>query len=404
MEIVLALVIGAAAGVATGLLPGIHVNTLAAIAIALQPNWGLAGAVALLAVGTVHTIVNILPATYIGAPDEDDVVAALPAHRLLMEGRAAEAVSVSVAASMVGIATAVMLGAGLRGLLASHSFLAIVDWLSPFVLIAVLLALWLQEMRQGWSGPAKGAFVAAGAAVMGLLGASLPLRPLVPVPPSSLLPLLGGLFGAAGLSLAFERPAQAPWQPDSERVARRSGTAMAGSVAATVTALLPGLTSAVATAMLPGIRGRPLHAIASMSAINSAHAVFAMVVWMTTGRIRTGLADGVNHWTQAHWYGILPSDAGGILLATVLASAVIGAMATMCLDATIRRQESLPARALAAAGLAVLTVVVWLLSGVIGLLFYGACMAVGRLPLLLGVRRVHLVACLIVPAIIWQWS
>ena len=85
MEFVVIL-IGAALGIATGLVPGLHVNTLAAVALALPWLPPEGAAMALVAVGTVHTIVNILPATYVGAPDEDDVTVVLPAHRLLQAG------------------------------------------------------------------------------------------------------------------------------------------------------------------------------------------------------------------------------------------------------------------------------------------------------------------------------
>lgn len=401
MDLVTATLVGVAVGIITGLLPGLHVNTIAAVAFAVVPAAGPIGAVFLLAVGTVHTIVNILPATYLGAPDEDDVLAVLPAHRLLLAGRGAEAVAVSVAASLTGVILAFGLGWGLHRLFAGPAAWWI-DAATPWVLVLVVLVLWMQEARHGPWGPLKAATVSLLAGGLGWTSANVPLAPWVAVPPSTLLPLLGGLFGAAGLTVAFQQPTRVPWQPDPQRMVRRPVPAALGSVLAGATALMPGLTAAVATAMVPGIRGRPLHAVAAMSAINTAHAVLAIVVWLSTGRIRTGLADALQQWSPMRWVGVGPTPSAAWPLAVILAAAVLGAGATIVLDHALRRHvDRLPSRALAAFGLAFLTVLVAVLSGWTGLLVYGIAIAVGRMPLRLGVRRVHLVACLIVPALIW---
>lgn len=401
MDLVTATLAGAAIGVMTGLLPGLHVNTIAAVAFAFTPAPGPAAAMFLLAVGTVHTIVNILPATYMGAPDEDDILAVLPAHRLLLAGRGAEAVGVSVAASLTGVLAALGIGWGLHLLLQGPGA-QWVDAVTPTALILVMVVMWFQEARHGLRGPLKAATVSLLAGALGWTSSRVALSPWVQVTPSTLLPLLGGLFGAAGLTLALQRPPIVPWQPDARRTVRRPLPAAIGSLLAGATALMPGLTAAVATAMVPGIRGRPLHAVAAMSAINTAHAVLAIFVWLSTARVRTGLADALDQWSPMQWVGPWPTTSVAIPMIIILAAAVIGAGATMALDHVLRRRiDRLPSRALAATGLVFLTALVVALSGWTGLLLYFIAIAVGRMPLRLGVRRVHLVACLIVPALIW---
>jgi putative membrane protein len=403
MELVIAAIAGTIAGIVTGLLPGLHVNTIAAVGFAIVPEAGVIGAVFLLAVGTVHTIVNILPSTYLGAPDDDDVVAVLPAHRMLLAGRGAEAVAVSVTASLTGVACALVLGLAIHPVLVSESALGFIDAWTVWVLFGVLVVLWSQEARKGWLAPLKASGISALAGILGLSGSKLDLAPMVAVPPTALLPMLGGLFGAAGLSVAIQRPPAIPWQPDLRRTIRRPALAIIGSLLAGVTALMPGLTSAVATAMVPGIRGRPLHAIAAMSAINTAHGVLAILVWMSNGRIRTGLADAMGRWSTAAWPGPWPGPAAVGVVVVVAAAACVGGAATMLIDFGLRRRaDILPSRLLAGVGLLFLTAIVVLLSGWTGLAFFVLCAAVGRLPLQIGVRRVHLVACLIVPVIVWR--
>ncbi|MBR2255479.1 MAG: tripartite tricarboxylate transporter permease, partial [Candidatus Methanomethylophilaceae archaeon] len=90
--------LGAAMGTFSGLVPGIHVNTLASVMLAVYPS--LASAMAFLgddgsriavsccimSASVVHSFVDFVPSVFIGAPDAEDAVSVLPAHRLLHQG------------------------------------------------------------------------------------------------------------------------------------------------------------------------------------------------------------------------------------------------------------------------------------------------------------------------------
>ncbi len=109
--------IGTAAGVATGLLPGLHVNTVAAFVLSLQVNllvfaaglfsWAgptpgdLAVIVAALIVGNVvaHTFLDYIPSIFLGAPEAETALSVLPGHRMLLQGRGLEAVRISAVGS-----------------------------------------------------------------------------------------------------------------------------------------------------------------------------------------------------------------------------------------------------------------------------------------------------------------
>lgn len=399
MDVLVAILAGAMVGALTGLLPGLHVNTLAAIAGALHPAPGVVGAVALVAAGTVHTIVNILPTTYLGVPSEDEVVGVLPAHRLLLQGRGGDVVAASVAASLTGVVVALLVAWPLR-LAWAHLEHAARTWAVPLLaLIAALLI--LQERHKGLRAvlAAAAVFVAAGA--LGMWSSGLPYAPWVDVPPSSLLPLLGGLFGGAGLTFALQTPASIPDQRQSARL-RRDGTSVLGAGLAGITALMPGLTGAVATSFVPGTAQRPLRAVAAMSAINSAHATLALVVYAVSGGIRSGLAAATDDWASVEWAGPMWASKPGTLLMAIGMAAVVGAVLTSALHRGLAAHAArLPARSLAVFGLAFLAATSLVLTGWMGLGVFGAAVALGRIPVRLGVRRVHLVGCLMVPIMLW---
>ncbi len=396
MDLLVALVAGSAVGVATGLLPGVHVNTLAAIGLAAWPSGGLVATVFILSVGTVHTVVNILPGTYLGVPD-DEGVSLLPAHQLLLSGRGPEAVATSVRASLLAlVACAALAPLYMLGL---QRMIAFLDAWAPWILLTAMAGLWVQEvvrqgMRGAWAIP-----VSAAAAAAGWVAFQTPMQPLVPLPATPLLPLLGGLFGGAALTHALGRSRCVPTQMHGGRSRAWPATLASASLLAGATAVLPGMTSAVAASYIPGRAHHPLRTVAALSAVNSAHASLSLVVWMGLGRIRTGLADAANQWHPVAWQASSSPD-GWLLLAVVCAAGACGGAATLLLNRAVAvRANRLPSRALAMGALGFLAVVVVTLSGWTGMLLAAFCTALGRVPLRLRVRRVHLVAALTGPVI-----
>jgi len=96
---------GAFFGCLTGLIPGMHVNTVALILLSLTPMLPFpAIIVCVIIVSTciAHSFVNLIPGTFLGAPDEN-ALSALPAHKMLLEGRGYQAVFLSAVGSFGAI-------------------------------------------------------------------------------------------------------------------------------------------------------------------------------------------------------------------------------------------------------------------------------------------------------------
>lgn len=399
-------VAGAAAGAVTGLVPGLHVNTLAALLLASTPGAGLATALFLVSVGIVHTFVSILPTTYLGAPGEDTALATLPAHRLLLQGRGPDAVRISAIASLAAVVAVPLVVLPYKWFLLEPG--RALEWLqaaTPWLLGSVLAFLVAREATRG-IGPA--AWALAVMAVSGALGwIVLPMGPRGPLPGASgpLLPLLAGLFGAAGLLASMWSAPRIPPQVRGRRcVVRFPGSVRRGMLAAAWTAVLPGLTGAVATALAqPGSRD-PRAAIASLSVVNTAHAALALPVLWLAGRPRTGLAQAVDRMVRPEpWIQGVPPPEFATLLAATLVAGAAGHVATRLLDVPLAAVvHRVPARLVSAFGLLLVVALTGLLTGWLGLAILVASTVTGLVPLAAGVRRVHLVAALLVP-IIGRW-
>lgn len=405
--------VGCGAGLVAGLLPGMHVNTVCAIALSLVPGVGPAIAVALCAMAVAHGFASHLPSTYLGAPGEDTLLSALPAHRMLLEGRGPEAVQVSLDGALAGLVLATLLLLPYKWLLGEPGrLLAALEATMPWVLAAILAFLLAREVPRGPRVVAWSALVLALAGALGLVAGRVTVAALVPVPASPLLPLLSGLFGApALLETLRHHPAVPPQEPVGRipaGVRRRSRRGIASGVAAaSLVSVLPGMTSAVAAAAArAGARderdARPV--LATLAAIGQAQVVFAFGAFWLSLRARSGLAVAVQQaWPTTAWLSGSPPVALQWLLLAALASGVAAHAATA---SVAHRAASWTAavrpRALSASALALLGLTVAVLSGLDGLAIFVAAAAVGLVPAATGVGRVHLTGCLLVPVLAYR--
>jgi putative membrane protein len=395
LDILLTAAIGTAIGMLTGLLPGLHVNLVAAIALSI-PGIGAEAAFGLLAVGLVHTFVTILPTTYLGAPDADSALAVLPAHQLLHEGSAPEAVRISLYASMASAIVAVLLWWPFKWLLDQSGVLNVLTWSAPAILLIVpALMAWREPRRWQAFG------IASLAAAIGWVGWTWPVVGIIKGAATPLLPMLSGLFGVPTLLWAIRARTTILQQYEPPpRMEKGTQVAVArGVAAAAFTAVLPGLTAAVATALsLPAGQHPPRRILAILSAVNTAHLVFAMGLLWILGRTRSGLAIS---WRALReplpWARIPPPDAltaaGLVLVCGALAVVATTLMERPYRYVLLRVTPGLPE----ACALAMIVTLVAVTTGWLGCLLLLTCTVVGLVPLAAGVRRIHLAASLSVP-------
>jgi len=408
----LAVAAGCAVGLVAGLVPGIHANTVCAVALAVLPGAGPALAIALAAMAVAHAFAAAVPSTYLGAPGEDSLLLALPAHRMLLDGRGPAAVQASIDGGLAGLALGTILLLPYKWLLAEPGrLLPVVDAAMPWLLGAVLAFLVLREAPRGARAVAWAATVLALSGALGLVAGRTTVAALVDVPASSLLPLLSGLFGAPALIEALRTvphvPPQEPARPPPASLRRRSRRGVvAGVGAAAATAILPGMTTAVAaSAALAGRKeDDPRPVLATLSAIAVAQVVLAFGVLWLSGRARSGVAAAVQQlWPPGPWGdGAPPLPLQWIVLAAVASGMVAHLLVGALSPLVARWLPRLPARLLPALALAFVCGAVVVLSGPWGCAIFVVAIAVGLLPLAAGGRRIHLTGSLLVPVLAYR--
>lgn len=392
MATLLAIGSGIALGTVSGLTPGIHANTfalgLAAVAPAIPGPPRLVGA-AMLAAGTTHTFLDVVPAMALGVPDPAMAASALPSHRLVIAGRGREALRLSAMGSGLAVALAVPLAVPITlGMVRLYPTLS-----AHLPIVLGLVAVALVWTEGDWAGRTGAGIAMAGS---GLLGAvTLPVSPDGVLSVGSILmPLFAGLFGAPVLIESIGGAGVPPQDDTTVALSKRSVgvVALIGTVAGAIVGYVPGVTAAIAAsgalAVLSG--SGPREFVVATSGVNTATAVFALFALVALGTPRTGVLVAFDS-TDAPL-------ALGLLLASVAMAATAGFVLVPVLgDRYLAVVGRLDATRLAVTVLCLLVGLSWLFAGAVGVAAFAAATAVGLVPARFRAKRANLMGVLLVP-------
>ncbi len=388
----LAILGGVALGTASGLVPGLHANSfalgLAAVAPTVPGPPRLVGA-AMLAAGTTHTFLDVVPALALGVPDPAMAASALPGHRLVIAGRGREALRLSALGSGIAVLLAVPLAIPVTAAM-ERAYPVLRAHLS-LVLGGVALALVAGE-RDAVAALGATASLAASTA----LGAvTLDLSPAAPLSVGSVLaPIFAGLFGAPVLIESLDGGGVPPQDDADLALGPRpvATTAGLGTVSGAVVGYLPGVSAAIAAtgalAALP--RSGPRAFVVATSAVNTATAVFALFALAALGEARTGVLVAVE---SAGVPVALPPFLAAVAVAAALAFLLVPALGDRYLAAASAVD---PARG-ALAVLGALFVLSGLFAGPVGVGIFGVAALIGSIPGRFRCRRAPLMGVLLGP-------
>lgn len=445
MDILLAVLalslVGTFAGTFTGLVPGIHVNTLATWVIslgallsagigstfALAPADSLVVLAAFLASAMVaHEFLQIVPSVFLGAPDPDSALTVFPGHRLLQHGRGFDAVVFSAVGTLVGAAAAIALILPLRAVMGPplNGYL-FVEPAIPYILMAIVGVLVLLERGSilpdapwGTRSLALGIFLLSGVFGLIVLG-----TPGMGIPPEhTLFPIFTGLFGVSTLIYSLRGgvhriPAQRTI-PLGRALATvritwsRSLRTFISSLSGALVSFFPGVTGAQATSisniLTRGGASRARSYIYHISAIKISASLFSIMALFTILRGRSGVAVAIYHlFPSVEQWGdpfAPPESMMLILIAMVVSVCLSFFLLLFAGGLTARYAPRIRYRDLSLGVILFLTLLVGLFTGAYGLVVLLIATMIGLLTQVIGVGRVHLMGVLILPVIVFYLS
>lgn len=220
---------------------------------------------------------------------------------------------------------------------------------------------------------------------------------------SVLFPLLTGLFGVPALIISLRRGAL-PKQGSGEHADGDLASGLKGALSGALVGWFPGISATtgvvIASALSRGDKGGPRGYLTMVSAVGTSSTVLGLLALAIAFKGRSGAMlaakavlgpDGASLVSPlSPWFPLL-------LLAALLSAAVSYRLALLLGTRLANLAAGADMRPLNRAVLVLLIVLVVLFCGTPGLAVLGSATLMGLLPPRLGVSRVHLTGCLLVP-------
>ncbi|HDS45701.1 MAG TPA: hypothetical protein ENN68_06385 [Methanomicrobia archaeon] len=423
--------LGVLLGTITGLVPGFHPNNVAVILLVLTPailaeprtfcaalpfdTLLLLVAAVILAASVAHTFLNFIPAAFFGAPEGETALALLPAHRLLLEGRAYEATVLSARGSFGAIIFSFIFIIPFFILFSTLHFYELIQSLMLYLLFGISTLLVLTESFNERMPSSQAVFLAAFvfllAGIFGCVVLDMPVHTPFLFSSTMLFPALTGLFGLSTICYSLlhtpEIPEQTIEEPETEN-AEVIKSVLSGSIFGTLVSFLPGITSAHATvmAMLTRRNRDPEQVIVTLSGVNTANVVFCLETLFLISRARSGTTIALSRLLNIQpWEGgALPPSLLLYLLMVVLVAAPCSYFITNYLGRQFAlRFSQLPYRTLLIMIALFLIALVLLFTGLMGLLVLIVGTYIGLIPICFGVKRSNAMGVLLLPILVILW-
>lgn len=395
--IVLSILLGILFGIITGLVPGIHINLVASI---LLVNFVFLSTFAqiqhiiifIIAMGTTHSFVDFIPSVLFGVPSPDTAMSVLPAHQLVLEGKAYKAIFLSSIGSLCGMffsyVTAPLFFFSLETVYES------IKAYIPYVLCFALISLVLLEKK-----PIKIFWACIIISFSGGLGMLVLNTSMIDDP---LLILFSGLFGTAAIYMSLkDENSRFPKQDFSLgfKVDRYFLKSIAvGGVCSTVCSISPGIGNAQA-GTLAALFFRKIEAetfIVVVSAINTINFILSFLTFYLIDRARNGSVFVISQIVDT-----ISLEDMTIYFIVIFIVAILSLFITLYIGKFfIRTIEKINFKIINYSILGFLILLIAYMTGFYGLLILIASTFLGILCVSVNVRRVHLMAVLLVPVIL----
>jgi putative membrane protein len=432
--------LGVLTGIATGLLPGLHVNNITLIMLSLSgsiigmfaflqsyhisdPFIFLLIAIFIVSLSISHTFHDCIPTTFLGAPDEDTALSVLPAHSLLLEGQGYEAVALSAMGSYGAILCCFLLLYPIRFIIGSPLFFyETLRKIMFFVLLAITILMIGTEKGklelQGLHGKTPmilgmvfAAFLFLLSGVFGLIILDFPVDSPIGLSSPVLFPALAGLFGTPTLltSLltkpAIPKQIVTPLEVDTKTKRSSIISVITGSLAGILVSIIPGITSSTGTIIAMNARGESeaRQTIVTLSSVNTACAFFVVIILYVILRSRSGATLAIMDLIPIEgWSSLLmPASLLYFMIALLLAGTLSYFLTLKMGRIFAKHFDKAPYQLLVGATIALVVVLVYLFTGPFGVLILGVATAIGLLPVEWGVRRSHCMGVLLLPIMLF---
>ena len=394
IELLIAILLGILAGTITGLFPGIHINLVALMLFISSPfllqfTAPIVLVVFIVAMAIAHIFLDFLPSIFLGAPEESTALSVLPGHSMLLEGKGYEAIRLTTFGSYYGLL--VMIIATPLFVIFLQPLYSFIQNYIVYILIAASAFLILKEEQK---------FLAFFVFMLsGVLGAATLNFHTIKEP---LFPLLTGLFGTSMLMISIKQRTKIPKQVITkssltfkEKLKIFSASIFSGSICS----FLPGLGASQAAVIGSEIAGKIDRKgfLVLIGAISTIVTGLNFVALYAISKPRSGAAIIVEKILDV----LSLNNLALILMTALVAGSISVFIALFCAKKFSVMIEKVDYQKLCLIVSVILVLMSVLISGFWSIPVLITATSLGILTNLLGIRKMHLMGCLIVPVILY---
>jgi len=386
MEFFLLVLFGCIAGIFTGLIPGIHMNTISVSLLYLMPeNKELIFFIVPMSV--VHTFVDFIPSVFFGAPEEETFLSILPGHKMLLEGKAITAIKTTVFGGLVGGSIAVLFSFVFVSLIEKIKWL--IPKLIPSVLVLVLFLMISSEKNK------KNALLVITAS--GILG-FLVLKDFFVVK-DSLFVLVTGFFAFPLIVNSILKETKIPEQKEEKFSVSFSEikgsflSVLGGSVVSLIPAIGPSISAFVLSRIC---RLKEKGFLALLGGINTVNIIFTFFVLIAIGKTRSGSAVAVKE------LGGIAESEFFLLCIVIFVSLIFASVLTILISKfLIKKIQKMNYKKINLLIFAFIFLLVLFFSGIKGLIVCFIAAVIGLFAIKKGVKKSCCMAFLMFPVLIY---
>ena len=385
IEPVLAVSLGVAAGIFTGLIPGVHPNTVVFTTIPFyfiyRPEFSLFMAF-ISGLSISHTLHDFLPALFLKAPEAESALSSLPGIEMVQEGLGRKAFVLTV---IGGLSSSTIFVIVLPVLfLVLEAVYPVLNQFMEFILIFFLLFI-IFESRSIFNA----ALIASLSGLLGLSVLSGPQQQFI------LLPVFSGLFAVPAVSYSIFRDFEIPEQKDRFQISSsRIKEGFAGFGSGLIAGVIPGIGAAVSTTFLtPFMDSDREGFLTGLGGVNTSDILISFLALYLIGRPRSGSSVALQMISEVR----IP-EVFFLIGCSLLGAGLSGILSLKVLDLFLELVEKVNFRFLGFSVLGLIFSIVFFTTGVYGIVVLLTSGFIGFISLLTECRA-SCMAVLIIPAL-----
>ena len=385
IEPVLAVSLGVAAGIFTGLIPGVHPNTVVFTTIPFyfiyRPEFSLFMAF-ISGLSISHTLHDFLPALFLKAPEAESALSSLPGIEMVQEGLGRKAFVLTV---IGGLSSSTIFVIVLPVLfLVLEAVYPVLNQFMQFILVFFLLFI-IFESRSIFNA----ALIASLSGLLGLSVLSGPQQQFI------LLPVFSGLFAVPAVSYSIFRDFEIPEQKDRFQISSsRIKEGFAGFGSGLIAGVIPGIGAAVSTTFLtPFMDSDREGFLTGLGGVNTSDILISFLALYLIGRPRSGSSVALQMISEVR----IP-EVFFLIGCSLLGAGLSGILSLKVLDLFLELVDKVNFRFLGFSVLGLIFSIVFFTTGVYGTVVLLTSGFIGFISLLTECRA-SCMAVLIIPAL-----